>query len=580
MTSWGIIIKVLVLIGSLGFFLYGMKLMSESLQKVAGKKMKSILSAMTSNRIKGVFTGFLVTTVIQSSSATTVMLVSFVNAGLLTLLEATGVIMGANIGTTVTAWIISLLGFKVSLSALSLPLIGLSLPLFFSSNERRKTWGEFIVGFAILFLGLQALKEAVPDIKSNPEILAFLSNYIDFGYWSVFIFIIVGTILTVVIQSSSATMALTLVLCYNGLIPFHIAAAMVLGENIGTTITANIAAIIGNVNAKRAARSHLIFNLIGVIWMIIFFFPFLRWIDNIVEFRTGFSILDNSSAVGFEKTKEILPIALAVFHTIFNIINTSLLIGFAPFIVKMTKWMVSSTDLSEDDDSHLQVFRSGFVSTSEISILQASKELSRFAKQIKKMIHFIPMLIEKNEKKIVAKAIKKIKKHEILADGNMEALSLYFAQISKGKISEQSSNLLKSYFRVNNELESIGDSCFKIAGRIEKVFGSKNEFKKEERNKLNELFELIDNAFDLAYLSINGKSNENTFKQARKLEFQINELRDDLIKNLMERINLNELSFEVGMVYKDVISAMEKMGDYIYNIQETLFDKNKVEEFN
>ena len=342
MTSWGIIIKVLVLIGSLGFFLYGMKLMSESLQKVAGKKMKSILSAMTSNRIKGVFTGFLVTTVIQSSSATTVMLVSFVNAGLLTLLEATGVIMGANIGTTVTAWIISLLGFKVSLSALSLPLIGLSLPLFFSSNERRKTWGEFIVGFAILFLGLQALKEAVPDIKSNPEILAFLSNYIDFGYWSVFIFIIVGTILTVVIQSSSATMALTLVLCYNGLIPFHIAAAMVLGENIGTTITANIAAIIGNVNAKRAARSHLIFNLIGVIWMIIFFFPFLRWIDNIVEFRTGFSILDNSSAVGFEKTKEILPIALAVFHTIFNIINTSLLIGFAPFIVKMTKWMVSS----------------------------------------------------------------------------------------------------------------------------------------------------------------------------------------------------------------------------------------------
>ncbi|WP_286019155.1 Na/Pi cotransporter family protein, partial [Candidatus Venteria ishoeyi] len=249
--------KALTLIGALGLFLYGMKLMSESLQKVAGSKMRQILAAMTNNRFKGVLTGLLVTTTIQSSSATTVMVVSFVNAGLLSLIGAVGVIMGANIGTTVTAWVISLLGFKISLSILSLPIIGLSFPLFFSKNSFRKSWGEFLIGFAILFIGLQFLKESVPDIKSNPEALHFLSSFTNLGYWSVIIFVAIGTVLTIIIQSSSATMALTLVMCYNGILPFELAAAMVLGENIGTTITANIASLVANVSAKRAARAHL-----------------------------------------------------------------------------------------------------------------------------------------------------------------------------------------------------------------------------------------------------------------------------------------------------------------------------------
>ena len=262
--------KFLTLVGALGLFLYGMKLMSEALQKVAGSKMRQILAAMTNSRIKGVFTGILVTTTIQSSSATTVMIVSFVNAGLLSLIASVGVIMGANIGTTITAWIIALLGFKVSLSFLSLPLIGISFPLFFSKNSIRKSWGEFIIGFAILFIGLQFLKESVPDINGNPEALNFLSSFTDLGFLSILIFIGVGTLLTIIIQSSSATMALTLVMCYNGLIPFELAAAMVLGENIGTTITANIAAVVANVSAKRTARAHLIFNIFGVVWMVAF----------------------------------------------------------------------------------------------------------------------------------------------------------------------------------------------------------------------------------------------------------------------------------------------------------------------
>lgn len=280
------IFEILTLLGSLGIFLFGMKLMSESLQKVAGEKMRGILAAMTSTRLKGIFTGFLITAVIQSSSATTVMLVSFVNAGLISLVESIGVIMGANIGTTVTAWLISILGFKVDMSTLVIPLIGVGFPLLFSKNAKRKSWGELVVGFALIFIGLQYLKDAVPDIKSNPEVFSFLGNYADMGYLSLIIFLFVGTVLTVVIQSSSATVALTLVLCFNGLIPLEMAAAMVLGENIGTTITANLAAMIGNVSAKRAARSHFLFNIFGVIWVLIVFYPFINLINYIVV-RTG-----------------------------------------------------------------------------------------------------------------------------------------------------------------------------------------------------------------------------------------------------------------------------------------------------
>lgn len=310
---------ILKLLGSLGVFLFGMQVMSDALLRLAGDKMRSILATMTSNRALGIFTGFLITSVIQSSSATTLMVVSFSNAGLLTLTESISVIMGANIGTTITAWLITILGFKVSMSAIALPLVGLGFAFTFAKKENLKNWGNFIIGFALLFIGLQFLKEAMPDIKSNPEILAFLSRYTDLGYLSILLFLLIGTILTVVIQSSSATMALTLIMCAEGWIPFEMAAAMVLGENIGTTITANLAAIVANYKAKRTARAHLVFNIVGVLWMLILFYPFLKFVSWLTQQVGSGSPYIEAAAI---------PVAISLFHTSFNVINTFLLVWF------------------------------------------------------------------------------------------------------------------------------------------------------------------------------------------------------------------------------------------------------------
>lgn len=325
------ITDILTLVGALGLFLYGMKVMSDSLMDVAGDRLRNILATMTSNRVFGVLTGFIITAIIQSSSATTLMVVSFVNASLLTLAESVSVIMGANIGTTVTAWLITILGFKVSMSALALPLVGIGFFLTFSKRVKVRTWGTFIVGFAVLFIGLQFLKDSMPDIKQHPEVLAWLEAYTDMGLLSVLLFLFIGTVLTVVVQSSSATMALTLVMCYEGWIPFDMAAAMVLGENVGTTITANLAAIVANYNAKRTARAHFIFNSVGVVWMIILFIPYLAVVEWFVT--------RNGSASPFT-TPEAVPVALSVFHTSFNIINSFVLIWFVPLIVKAVERMV------------------------------------------------------------------------------------------------------------------------------------------------------------------------------------------------------------------------------------------------
>ena len=317
---------LLTLLGSLGLFLYGMKVMSDSLMILAGNQMRNILATTTSNRVYALLTGFVITAAIQSSSATTLMVVSFVNASLLTITEAVGVIMGANIGTTVTAWLITILGFKVKMSAIALPLVGAGFLLTVSKNEKNRQWGYFVVGFALLFIGLQFLKDSVPDISNHPEVLEFLTEYTTMGYLSIFLFILIGTVLTLIVQSSSATMAITLLMCYEGWLPFDMAAAMVLGENIGTTITANLAAIVGNYHAKRAARAHLIFNLMGVCWILILFYPFIQLIGNVVERVEGMSPFMTAAAI---------PVALSLFHTSFNVLNAIILIGLLGFIVKI-----------------------------------------------------------------------------------------------------------------------------------------------------------------------------------------------------------------------------------------------------
>ena len=366
------IFELFKLVGALGFFIYGMKVMSDGIQKVAGSKMRSILSKMTSNRFLGVATGFMITALLQSSSATTVMIVSFVNAGLLTLVESIGVIMGANVGTTITAWLISLLGFKVKISAIALPIIAIGFPMMFSSKSSIKSWAEVLIGFALLFMGLDELKHAVPNLKENPEFLGFLASYADMGVFSTLLFIGVGTILTLVVQSSSAAMALTLVMCYEGYIPFELAAAMVLGENIGTTITANLAAMVGNVHAKRAARAHLIFNVFGVVWMLFAFKIFITNIDAYMINNMGLSPLN------FDIENPVaIPLGLSIFHTTFNILNMLFLVGFVPLISRIVIKMQPSKG-EMDEEFHLEHIGTGLMQTGELSVLEANKEVTKF----------------------------------------------------------------------------------------------------------------------------------------------------------------------------------------------------------
>ncbi|MGB1317491.1 MAG: Na/Pi cotransporter family protein, partial [Flavobacteriales bacterium] len=423
------LMEVLKLIGALGFFIYGMKEMSDGLQKVAGSKMRDILRVMTSNRFLGVFTGFLVTALVQSSSASTVMVVSFVNAGLLSLVESIGVIMGANIGTTITAWLISILGFKVKISALALPIIAFGFPMMFSSRTIFKSWAQVLIGFALLFMGLDALKHAVPDLKSNPEILEFLSNYADMGYFSTLIFIVVGTILTLVVQSSSAAMALTLVMCFEGWIPFELAAAMVLGENIGTTITANLAALVGNVHAKRAAGAHFVFNIFGVIWMFVafpFFLQGIGWYMNTYMDMHPF-------AADSLYNPEHIPIALSIFHSSFNILNVVLLIGLVPFIAKTVERIIKSK--GDDEDFTLEFIGRGLVQTPEISLAEAENEIEKFAKLNVKGVQKISDLIEETEAKKQKKLLEKIKEYEDHTDLIELKVAEFLMELSRNPLS-------------------------------------------------------------------------------------------------------------------------------------------------
>ena len=374
-----IVVNLLITLGSLGIFLYGMKLMSEALQKIAGDKMRNILSRMTSRPLNGILTGALVTTVIQSSSATTVMVVSFVNAGLLSLAGSIAVIMGANIGTTATAWVISLLGLKFSMADLAIPLVAIAIPFIFSKHSRRKSIGELIIGFSLLFLGIEFMKDAMPDINQYPEVLQFIAQYSDYGYGSILLFVLIGTVLTLIMQSSSATMAITLVMCSQGWISFEVGAAMVLGENIGTTITANLAAMVANNSAKKAALSHLVFNMIGVLWMLIVFYPFTKLIGYITLQMEGTSPFTDALAI---------PVALSLFHSIFNIVNTSLLVWFIPAIIKIVN-LIIKTNPEEDESFRLQYIPSGLMNTSELDIQSAKLEIETFSDRVLRMYSFL-----------------------------------------------------------------------------------------------------------------------------------------------------------------------------------------------
>jgi len=552
----------LTLVGSLGMFLFGMKMMSEALQKVAGGRMRKILSAMTSNRFLGVVTGFLVTTIIQSSSATTVMVVSFVNAGLMTLVESIGVIMGANIGTTVTGWLITLLGFKVKISAYALPLIGLGLPLIFSKSTTRRSWGEFLVGFALLFLGLEYLKGSVPDIKQNPEVLSFLQNYTNLGFGSTLIFLFIGTVLTVVIQSSSATMALTFVMCNQGWISFELAAAMVMGENIGTTITANIAAAVGNVSAKRAARVHFLFNMLGVVWMLAVFTFFIDGVNSIVTRHNGMSPSENPAAI---------PTALAIFHTSFNIINVLIFIWFVPLFEKAVMKMVPSHE-TEEEEFRLKFITTGMLSTAELSILQARKELHFFGKHSKKMFGFVRKLMNEQKDKKFNKIFTRIEKYEGICDNVEVEIANYLTQVNQGKLSDLGRKRSRSMLELVDDLESIGDSNFNLARTISRMKNGKIQFSEEILKKLELMFDLVDESLLVMTENLDDNVDAVNISRAKELEMEINNYRNQLKNEHLDNIKNGKYSYEAGIIFNDLFSECEKLADYVINVSEALYN--------
>ncbi|WP_462247584.1 Na/Pi cotransporter family protein [Ekhidna sp.] len=558
--------ELLNLLGALGFFIYGMKVMSEGIQKVAGAKMRSILSSMTSNRFKGVFTGFTITSLVQSSSATTVLVVSFVNAGLLSLTESIGVIMGANIGTTITAWLISIVGFKVKIATYALPIIAFGFPLMFFNREKLKFWGEVLVGFALLFMGLSLLKDSVPDLNSNPQILEFLSRYTDLGYLSILLFVLIGTCVTVVVQSSSAAMALTLVMANNGWIPFELAAAMVLGENIGTTITANLAALVGNVHAKRAALSHLIFNIFGVIWILILIRPAINLVD--------WYLVSNGTASPFTSAASI-PIALSIFHSTFNILNTLLLVWFVNFIARTVTKAIKSTG---EDEFSLEYISTGLMNTAEFSIEEARKETVRMGElTIKMSKQFQDLIVEEKPKK-QNKLLKKIRDFELMTDRMEHEIGEYLMKVSaQGTLSDSSSIKVASLLSSVNDLERIGDLFFQMSRDVQRLFKSEKKFKNKQIKSLQEIVGLVQEALGIMHHNLDSTEKDKSLETAVLVEGKINSLRDSLRKELTKAIEKEKYDPQRDGWYKDLFHLAEKIGDHAINVSEAMTGEKEKE---
>ncbi len=586
----------LTLIGALGLFLYGMKIMSEGLQKAAGNKLRAILAAMTKNRVAGVITGVLITALIQSSSATTVMVVSFVNAGLLSLLQSITVIMGANIGTTVTAWLISLLGFKVSIAAFALPLIAVSIPFIFSAKSKNKSIGEFIMGFALLFMGLELLKNSVPDLKANPEILEFLTQYTTSGFGSVLTFLFIGTVLTIVVQSSSATMAITLIMVSKGWISYELGAAMVLGENIGTTITANIAAIPANVSAKRAALAHTAFNIFGVIWMLFLFYPFLNMITYLVtnfgpgdptQLTSFTSSIDaqtlntiSSDSKNLTESQTVLQsqlidyqlatsYGLSLFHTMFNLINTFIMVWFANLIAKLVTFVVKKKE--SDEEFQLKYISTGMLSTSELSLLQAWKELKVYSERTTRMFKLVrDLYYEENENEFVKK-FSRIQKYENISDRMEVEIAKYLTKVAEGRLSEDSKHQLQTMLRVVSEIESVGDSCYNLARTIMRKREDKSVYNSEMNANIDLMMNLVEGAIHQMNESLenNHISNEEVNRSVN-IENEINNFRNQLKLQNVEDVKGKKYSYQASVTYMDIIVECEKMGDYIINVVEAL----------
>ena len=568
------LLQIFTLLGALGMFLYGMNLMSSGLQKAAGNRLRGFLSAMTSNPLKRVMTGLGITAIIQSSSATTVMVVSFVNAGLLTLVQAIGVIMGANIGTTVTAWLVAWLGFKADISILAIPLMLFGFLFSNSKKNQHKNIGELIVGFSLLFLGLSFMKESVPDLSETPQVLEFVKDWSSYGFTSVLIFLVFGTVLTLVLQSSSATMAITLIMLSMGYIPFSMACAMVLGENIGTTITANIAASVGNTSAKRAAMSHTIFNVFGVIWALIFFKPFLGLVGLIIE---SFG-LPNPSKEGFTVSSPTSPestaalYGLSMLHTLFNTINTAILIGCTGWIEKAVIKIIKAPANQEKDVFRLKYIEAGPLATPELATEQASNEIIHFAEISKRGLGYAREAINETNADKFEELRSKLVKYEEISDRIEYEIAQFLNAVSSDEVSEKTSKEIKAMYKVIGELESLGDSGETISRILSRRNIHKKEFDVDSIKKLNQMTDLVEKAYDVMIENLNlafsGKLEE--IANAYAAEDHINTLRNNLRDAAIEDIDSNNKTYQSSVYFMDIISELERMGDFMINISQSL----------
>lgn len=552
-------LNIISILGALGLFIFGMKVMSDGIQKVAGNSLRSGLARMTNTTFGGVMTGFGTTAIIQSSSATTVMIVSFVNAGLLTLKQAIGVIMGANIGTTVTALIIVIFGFKFKISAFALPLLAIAVPMILAKKERVKHLGEFLIGFSILFIGLGELKGLVPN-ELPPNIQEFISDLGQYGFASTLIMVVVGTLVTIIVQSSSAAIAITLTLCQKGFIPFEMAAAIVLGENIGTTITANIAAVVGNTAAKRAARAHLIFNIMGVLWMLILFNPFLKLIDSIVVSLDLGSPFQNVDSIGD---------GLTAFHMSFNIINTLLLVWFVGLIAKVVTRLVP--EKATDEGFKLQHITEGLISTPTAAIDGAKRELELFAQSVSKMATRVSELFQNGKPAEHSKIMAEVAQYESDADQYEEEISNYIVKVSSSDLSQDSSLDIRRILNASTSLERAADELNMVARHIDRMHTQKElSLTEAQRSKLEELFKLVKWALDTAGNNLRSSYDETTIGKARAVEDQINatirKMREQNLKDLENRT----YDIRSGIIYRDIFNSLETVGDYLLEISENI----------
>ena len=546
------LLMLLQIIGSIGVFLFGMKIMSDGLQRCAGQKLQSVLNFMTQKRFMGVLTGIFITSIIQSSSATTVMIVSFVNAGLLSLTQAISTIMGANIGTTVTTWIVSYFGFKVQITALAVPIVGIGLPFMFAKQKKFRDIGDFIIGFGILFIGLGLLRNSVPDINQYPTALQFVSTLSDKGIWSYFMFIAAGTVLTMIIQSSSAMMTLTVAMAYKGWIDFPSAAALCLGENIGTTITAYVASIGTNVNARRAARAHTLFNIIGVIWMSFVFFRFLGLVQLIAPWNSAL--------------RENFPLDLALFHTLFNLINTMLLIWLVPQFAYIVERLVKPTSRDKDTSYKLQYISTPLQDTADMNIIEAKKEIEKMADIVVNMFDETIHVFTNPDKKLIDKVLK-IKDAEELTDQMQVEITCYLQQCAQESLSEINYINMNFQIRIIHELENIADSIYNLSKAIQHKYDNKITINDAAMADVEKLTSLTRSFLTKISAKIGSYINAEELKASYELEADINEFRRSVNKAARLRMQKGE-EVRGELLFLDLVKYMEHIGDSCLNIMQ------------